>query len=233
MRASAKTAESVVEFFPALRDLGIVRHGFIRRIPGIDVATEREAALARLDATHCALRTELGFAAGNFFTADQVHGDKIAVLEEPPRSGFCASGADGLITNQTGISLGIYVADCCAVYLVDPAHRAIGLVHSGKKGTQLAIVVRAIEQMHTRFGSEPRDLVVQLSPCIRPPHYEVDFAGEIVTQARAAGVRKIYDSGVCTACDLARYYSYRAEKARTGRMLALLELDAAAPLDTR
>jgi copper oxidase (laccase) domain-containing protein len=80
--------------------------------------------------------------------------------------------------------------------------------------------------MRRHFGSNPRDLVVQLSPCIRPPHYEIDFAAEIVSQCRAAGVMEIHDSGVCTACDLHRYYSYRAEKGKTGRMLALIGLEA-------
>jgi len=78
--------------------------------------------------------------------------------------------------------------------------------------------------MGEHFGSGPGDLIVQLSPCIRPPHYEVDFAREIVRQVRACGVQQVHDSGLCTACDLSRYYSYRAEKARTGRMLALLAL---------
>jgi copper oxidase (laccase) domain-containing protein len=75
------------------------------------------------------------------------------------------------------------------------------------------------------FGSEPPELIVQLSPCIRPPHYEIDFAAEIVQQCRAIGVKEIYDSGICTACELDRYYSYRAEKGKTGRMLALLGLN--------
>ena len=70
---------------------------------------------------------------------------------------------------------------------------------------------------------------MQLSPCIRPPHYEVDFAAEIIRQARAAGVEQVHDSGRCTASDPARYYSYRAEKGRTGRMLALLALRLDAP----
>jgi hypothetical protein len=68
-------------------------------------------------------------------------------------------------------------------------------------------------------------VIAQLSPCIRPPHYEIDFAAEIVRQCRDAGLNEVHDSGVCTACDLQRYYSYRAEKGRTGRMLALLGLD--------
>ena len=55
-------------------------------------------------------------------------------------------------------------------------------------------------------------MIVQLSPCIRPPHYEVDFAAEIVRQCRVLDVQHINDSGACTACDLGRYYSYRARK---------------------
>ena len=106
---------------------------------------------------------------------------------------------------------------------------AIGLVHSGKKGTELEVTSRAIELMNKRFGSTAADLIVQLSPCIRPPHYEIDFAAEIIRQCRSSGVKQIHDSGVCTACHLDLYYSYRAEKARTGRMLALLALEGAAP----
>jgi len=110
------------------------------------------------------------------------------------------------------------------VYLVDPVRNAIGLVHSGKKGTELRIVADAIRALEQHFGSRASDLIVQLSPCIRPPHYEVDFAAEIVRQCRDQGVTCVHDSGVCTACDLDRYYSYRAEKGRTGRMLAFLAL---------
>ncbi len=211
-----------MEFFPALRGLDFVRHGFVRRIPGIDVATDRAAALDRLDAAHRAVRAELGCGEMPFVTAEQIHGNSVAIVAQPLLEDRCFAGADGLVTNQPGVSLGIYVADCCAIFLVDPVAPCIGLVHSGRKGTELAIVTRAIDEMRGRFGSQPGDLVVQLSPCIRPPHYEVDFAAEIVRQVRAAGVRQVHDSGRCTACDLERYYSYRAEKARTGRMLALL-----------
>ena len=68
----------------------------------------------------------------------------------------CFGGADGLVTNQPGVSLGIYVADCGAVFLVDPVRRCLGLVHSGKKGTELAIVERAIEQMRGKFRQRRR-----------------------------------------------------------------------------
>jgi copper oxidase (laccase) domain-containing protein len=76
--------------------------------------------------------------------------------------------------------------------------------------------------MTDRFGSDPANIIVQLSPCIRPPHYQVDFVAKIIQQCRASEVKEIHDSGICTACDVDRYYSYRVEKGKTGRMLALL-----------
>ena len=157
-----------------------------------------------------------------FITAEQVHEREIAVVNEPKVTDQRLGGCDGLVTNRPGNLLGIYVADCGAVFIVDPVRRAIGLVHSGKKGTELGIVGNAIDLMAEQFGSVAENLVVQLSPCIRPPHYEIDFAADIRRQCRERGVKQVHDSGVCTACDLERYYSYRAEKARTGRMLALL-----------
>jgi copper oxidase (laccase) domain-containing protein len=131
---------------------------------------------------------------------------------------------DGLITARSGVCLGIHVADCCAVYLHDRVRNCVGLVHSGRKGTELRIVQVAIQKLRDAFGSEPADIVAQLSPCIRPPHYEVDFAAEIVRQCRESGVREVFDPGVCTACNIERYYSYRAERGSTGRMLAALML---------
>jgi copper oxidase (laccase) domain-containing protein len=157
-------------------------------------------------------------------TAEQIHGDKIAVVDRAPTSDKEFAGCDGFITNQRGIALGIHVADCCAVYIVDPTTPAIGLVHSGKKGTALGIAGKAIQQMKETFGSNPAEMVVQLGPCIRSPHYEIDFAADIVEQCRAQGAKQIHDSGACTACRLDLYYSYRAEKGKTGRMLALLGL---------
>jgi len=145
-------------------------------------------------------------------------------IDLPVESDVQFAGCDGIVTNQREVALGIHVADCCAVYIVDQKKPAIGLVHSGKKGTKLGVVVNAIGQMKAHFGSNPADLVVQLSPCIRPPHYEVDFAAEIIGQCRAQGVKQIHDSGICTACRVDLYYSYRAEKGKTGRMLALLAL---------
>jgi len=212
-----------VEKFSALAHFRRV-HGFVRRIPGIELSHDKATVLQNLDQVHREARRALGLLERKFVTARQVHGDKIAVIDSVPAGDKCFEGCDGLITNHRDVCLGIYVADCCAVYLVDQKGRAIGLVHSGKKGTAVGIARKAIEQLRQIFGIEPADLTAQLSPCIRPPHYEIDFAAEIVRQCRDAGVKEIHDSGVCTACDLEHYYSYRGEKGKTGRMLALLAL---------
>jgi copper oxidase (laccase) domain-containing protein len=214
-----------LEQFPALKRAGFT-HGFVRRVPEVDVSYDKAEVLGRLDHVHREVRCSLGLGDAIFLTAQQVHGNRIALIETVPDSAQCFAGCDGLITNQRGVSLGIYVADCCAVYLIDPVRACIGLVHSGKKGTALGIISQAIAGLTKHFGSNPSDLIVQLSPCIRPPHYEIDFAAEIVRQSRESGVSNVHDCGVCTACDLDIYYSYRAEKGRTGRMLALLALSS-------
>jgi copper oxidase (laccase) domain-containing protein len=207
------------ECFPALDALGFVRAIFIQRSPDIDVATDRETALARLASVHRATADTLGFLGMPFVTAEQIHGSQLARVDAPTPAP--APGADGLLTNRPGLCLAIYVADCAAVYLADKEVRAIGLVHAGKKGVELGIIPQAITRMQDAFGSDPSKIVMQISPCIRPPNYEVDFAAEIARQAREAGVRKVFDCGTCTASNPQKYYSYRREEGRTGRLLAL------------
>jgi hypothetical protein len=67
-------------------------------------------------------------------------------------------------------------------------------------------------------------LVVEISPCIRPPLYETDFAAEIAAQARGAGVADVRDRAICTGGNVDRFYSYRVERGQTGRMLAVIAL---------
>jgi copper oxidase (laccase) domain-containing protein/GNAT superfamily N-acetyltransferase len=209
-----------VETFPALNGLPFVRGAFLQRCPGIDVVTDRETALARLWEVHRTAAAEAGFAGLPFAIAEQVHSNLVSRVDSAESAP--APGADGLVTNRRDVCLAIYVADCAAIYLVDKKERGIGLVHSGRKGTEQNIVGAAIEKMRLEYGCAPQDLVVQISPCIRPPHYEVDIAPQIVNQAKEAGVIDVHDCGTCTASDPEHYYSYRREMGRTGRLLALL-----------
>ena len=217
-----ETIEASVETFSALAELTAVRHGFIWRVPGLDVKMERASAMARLGEFHATARARAGLGDRAFITAEQVHGCHVAVVDS--RSAAPVAGADGLITADPRVCLGIHVADCGPVYIVDPGLRVIALLHSGRRGTELGITTAAIGKMTREFGCDPARLVALLGPCIRPPLYEIDFAAAILAQAHSAGVRMVHDCGTCTGANVGRYYSYRLEHGMTGRLLAFLAL---------
>lgn len=206
--------------FVLLSGVDGIRATFIARLPGVDVDTDRESALQRLAPKHDELLVQRGFAS-SLATAEQVHGADVAVAERPGHH----AGVDALATSVRGLTLGIYVADCAAVYFADRRGRAIALAHSGRAGTAANITARTVGLLRDQYGVDPADLVAHISPCIRPPLYETDFAAQIAAQARAAGVGEVRDEGICTGCDVERYYSYRVERGRTGRMLAALALN--------
>src|SRR5436309_14801515 len=86
---------------------------FTQRIPGIDVSTDKAKVLKRLEAAHREIRNAIGFGDWPLFTAQQVHGNKIAILERAVASAILSGlggrkfpGCDGIITNQRGVALG-------------------------------------------------------------------------------------------------------------------------------
>ena len=151
---------------------------------------------------------------------EQTHGVGVAIVNQGGK-GKVIPAVDALITREKNLSLVIRVADCGPVWIHCEKTSAIGLVHSGRKGTEAGVVGATIRRMREEFGSEPSSMLALLGPCIRPPHYEVDFAGEILRQLERDKVGKVVDSGLCTASDLTRFYSYRGEKGQTGRHFAV------------
>jgi copper oxidase (laccase) domain-containing protein len=188
----------------------------------VDVKADRAEVLRRLGGWHREVVARLGFTGEQVALAEQVHGNRVEVVDSGTIEPVPA--VDGLVCGEKGVSVGIYVADCCAVYAVDPVTGAFGISHAGRKGAESGITTAMIGAMKREFGVRPENLVVQLSPCIRPPDFEIDFAQLIRDQAAEAGVpvAQIFDERISTASDLNRFYSYRMEKGKTGRMLALL-----------
>lgn len=218
-----KSAAAVpFETFPALDALPAVRAVFLQRVPGLDVKTDRETALKRLAGIQREALNEAGFARMPLAKASQIHSANVVRISSIDT--FPVPDCDALITTERSLCLGIYVADCAAVYVADRHGRGIGLAHSGRKGTELGIVPKTIAAVCAATSADPQDLIVQISPCIRPPHYEVDFAAEIRVQTAQAGVREIHDCTNCTGSNLERYYSYRKEDRQTGRLLAAMAL---------
>lgn len=211
-----------VERFPALDRIPGLASGFILRDPAVDVAVDRDEALLRLEPGHRAALEKCGLGGMPLAMVKQVHGNKISVCNDTNLSPTCE--ADALMTTAHQLVLGIHVADCAAVFIIDRFGRGIALAHSGRQGTALGIVPSAIECLCACSGARPADLVVQISPCIGPPEYEIDFAASILSQAAECGVRESIPPPASTATDRQRYYSYRMEKGLTGRHLAFAAL---------
>jgi copper oxidase (laccase) domain-containing protein len=159
----------------------------------------------------------------SFVSAEQTHGAGVAVVSSG-EAGRMIPSVDALITREKNLSLVVRVADCGPVWIHCGKTGAIGLVHSGRKGTEAGVVPATIRRMKEEFGSEPQEMLALLGPCIRRPDYDVDFASEIMRQLNGEKVGTVVDSGLCTAADLKRFYSYRAEKGQTGRHFAVLSL---------
>ncbi len=200
------------------------RVSWVAKIPGVDVNVERHEAIARLMPYHTKAALKICGEERYFWRCEQVHGNltvPVAGEVDPAQS----LGADGLCSNDPKVVLGIHVADCGAIYIADPVKKAVAVVHSGRVGTEKNILGECIKVMTKTYGTDPKDLIVSLAPCIRPPAYEVDFAAEIASQALTAGVltQNYHDCQSCTTLDDS-CYSYRLEQGETGRMLALIAI---------
>jgi copper oxidase (laccase) domain-containing protein len=196
---------------------------FITRVPGIATTTDRQAVITALTPIHESVLTDGGIAPKMLRRAQQVHGDKAALVGDIGCS-YPVEGVDALFCGgKADCCLGIYVADCAAVWIYDTVSQSRALIHSGKQGTLQNIVGKTLSSMYKVLGVQAKDCIAVISPCIRPPHYEVDIVSLIKQELEEAGIapENITDSGLDTAADLETFYSYRVEKGNTGRMLAL------------
>lgn len=197
------------ETFAPLEQLDFITHAFSLR-------TDEDT---RSDSFQRQTLQSLGFP--QFADAEQIHGNNVGVVAAASSR---VPGVDALVTRTPNLPLVIRCADCAAVFIVDRATPAIALIHSGKKGTLANIVGNTVARMTESFGTNPANCRAFISPSIGPCHYEMDTWSAIEQQLRDAGVRDFHNPRICTACHLDRYFSYRAEKGNTGRMLAVLAL---------
>jgi len=174
----------------------------------------------------------LGIEPEDITCGEQVHGTNIQTVTAKDKGRGATDWAnsflktDGMITGVRGIPLMVVTADCASVSFYDPKHKAIGIAHSGKKGTESKIVQRVVEIMGEEYGTKPVDLVVGIGPCIYPCCYEVDIPGQIQKQLLESGVlqNNIENSGICTFCHSEELYSFRADKGKTGRFANIVML---------
>jgi polyphenol oxidase len=168
----------------------------------------------------------------------QNHGDRIQVVRTP---GYFPD-TDALITDQPNLFLVVQTADCLPVFLVDPVHRAVGLVHAGWRGTSIQIAAKTVQAMVKEYKTPPEQLEAYLGPSIGPCCYAVgeDVSKEFdasqvrdgkldlwkanIDQLVSAGVemRRIEASRLCTACHHEWFFSHRVSGGGTGRMMAVI-----------
>ena len=209
--------------FKSLNDLKNVKHCFTTRSPAIDVNCDKNEALIRLKSYYEKAIALLGFTYDKFIHLDQVHSDNVIIVNNADKAAQSLVEGDALITFERNILLGVFVADCCAVFISDKEGRGVSVVHSGKRGSELSIVKKTITTFKEN-GVCPADLIIQLSPCIKPPAYEVDFVKMITDDCLSCGVseKSLFIDPRCTSKDANLFYSYRRERGKTGRMLALI-----------
>lgn len=156
---------------------------------------------------------------------------------------------DAFVTNVPGIPIVTFHADCIPVFFLDAKNKAIGLAHSGWKGTYGNISKNVVEKMTEEYGTKPNDLICGIGPSILECHFEVDddladmfsqrygeeyikmydkphinLTAIVEKQLKDCGVEKIVQSDICTYCNNDVYYSYRGDNHKTGSLISIMAL---------
>ena len=221
------------------------RHGGVSRGPhaSLNLSLSMGDDEAQVWENRRRLFESVGFSLDHVAFAGQVHGAEVVEVKEAGLYREC----DGLVTRQPGRLLCISAADCDAVLLADAEARVVGACHAGWRGAAARIVVRAVEAMQ-RLGAEPARLRAYVSPCISAENFEVgpevaaqfdaafvrrwpgkarphvDLKAAVAAQLAEAGLapERVEISPHCTMAQTDTFFSHRAEKTRSGRMLGFV-----------
>jgi YfiH family protein len=187
-RRSPKTQLNVVRV-PAWSELPWLMHGFSTRTGGktsvyrpeqragelnlgFTASDLRETILANRALFVTAVTREIG-TAPSLVTLKQIHSSIIKVVRKADAGEEAHHKADGMMTDDRGVLLGIQTADCIPVLIADRRKRAVGAFHAGWRGTLKRIVEHGVGRMRLEFGSRPEDLIAAIGPGIGQCCYAV------------------------------------------------------------
>lgn len=229
------------------------RHGGVSPAPfdSLNLSAHVGDEPARVSQNLERLHQALGLERSATVDASQAQADRVALVTEQER-GTRLKGIDGLITNRRNIPLMLRFADCVPILLFDPLHHAIGIAHAGWRGTVAKVLTNTVNLMSETFETRPEDLLACIGPSVGPCCYEIgpDVHAQVenaysdtyelllrqngsirfnlwqanASQLRALGVKHIEIAEVCTADHTDDFYSWRRERANTGRFGALIAL---------
>ncbi|MFT4107286.1 MAG: peptidoglycan editing factor PgeF [Lacrimispora sp.] len=181
--------------FPILEETGLVKQGFSTKLGGVSQGkfASMNLTFTRGDnpehvmENYRRMAEALGVEAEKMVLSYQTHTTNVRVVtEEDAGKGITKEreykDVDGLITNVSGITLVTFYADCVPLYFLDPVHKAIGLSHSGWRGTVNRMGEVTVKKMGEVFGSKPEDMIACIGPSICNECYEVgsEVAGEFM-----------------------------------------------------
>ena len=166
--------------YPLLENTGIVNHGFSTRLGGVstghcatmNISTTRGDAPEAIIENKKRIAAAIGVDVDSMTFTHQTHTTNVAVVREEDRGGRFME-TDGMITNVPGICLVTFYADCVPLYFVDPVRKAIGMSHSGWRGTVGKMGKVTVEKMRKEYGTNPEDVIAAIGPSICQDCYEV------------------------------------------------------------
>ena len=177
--------------FPLIEETNVVRHGFSTRIGGVSqgIYASMNLSFQRGDDEHDVrenfkrIAAAIGVKEEEITFSKQTHTVNVREVSlEDKGKGLTKQmdydNVDGLVTNVPGICLATFYADCVPLFFVDPKKRAIGLSHSGWRGTVEKIGKRTVEKMSQLYGSRPEDIYAAVGPSICQDCYEV--TGDVI-----------------------------------------------------
>jgi polyphenol oxidase len=191
----------------------------------------------------------LGISEDHLAWSKLVHGNKVLVARGPVKG----EGCDAVITNVPGVFCSVSIADCTPVLIYDKTSKAVAAIHAGWRSTASEIVMETINAMKDNYGTKGEDCLAFIGACISEVAFEVgeevaeqfdsdvkyfnsikqkffvDLKKENKKQLMQMGVKEnnIEISPYCTVINNDKFFSYRKEKGKTGRMLALIGVASA------
>lgn len=175
--------------YPLFTQTGIVNHGFSTRLGGVstgcwstmNLSTSRGDDPEAVAENRRRIAAAIGVDEKKMVFTRQTHTTNVAVVTEKD-FGASLPETDGMITNVPGLCLVTFYADCVPLYFVDPVRKAIGLSHSGWRGTVHKMANVTVAKMQETFGTDPADLIAAIGPSICQDCYEV--SEDVISQFR-------------------------------------------------
>ena len=233
------------------------RYGGVSRgyLSSMNIGLHRGDDPKNVEENYRILADALGIQPEDFVLTKQIHSDIVVKVGRADRGKHMVEGAsaecDALITNEPGVALVVFTADCTPILLHDPVTGAVGAAHAGWKGTALGIAAKTVEAMVKEFGCDPGNIRGAIGPNISACCFETDrdvpdaMIAALGEEAKAfirpngckyyvnlkeinalwlrrAGVREIEISDACTSCQSDRFWSHRVTRGQRGSQGAII-----------